>query len=251
MSGFQLIPAIDLLDGECVRLTQGRYDEKTIYDADPPAVAKRFAEHAVGRIHVVDLDGARSGRPQNREAVRAIAEAAGSIPVQLGGGVRSLESAESAFELGVERVIFGTVALREPELVREGAARFPGRIAVGIDARDGWVAVEGWVESSEVRVSELAKRFEDAGVASIIYTDIGRDGTLEGPNLESTAALARSLSIPVIASGGIASEEDVLRVAALADCGIAGVIVGRAIYTGAVQLSSALARIEQLTTVGD
>jgi len=243
MSVFELIPAIDLLGGQCVRLTQGRYDEATVYDGDPGKVASGFRSAGVTRIHVVDLDGAKSGSPVNREAVAAIVAAAGTVPVQLGGGLRDLARIEAAFEDGVQRAILGTVALRDPALVKAAAKRWPGRIVVGIDARDGRVAVEGWIEASETTAIEVARRFEDAGVAAIVYTDIARDGTLAGPNLESTAELADALSIPVIVSGGVSSETDIVRSATLAPRGIAGVIVGRAIYTGDVSLPSALARL--------
>jgi len=234
---FEVIPAIDLLRGRCVRLSQGRYDEATVYGEDPGAVAEGFASHPIARLHVVDLDGARAGRPCNVDAIRRITAAVGELPVQLGGGIRSLEDVEASFAAGVERVILGTVALRDPALVKRAAERFPGRIAVGIDAREGRVAVEGWLEASEARASEVAARFEDAGVAAIIYTDIARDGMGTGPNLEATAALAEGLGIPVIASGGVGSDDDVHRAAALFERGIAGIIVGRAIYTGAVDLA--------------
>jgi phosphoribosylformimino-5-aminoimidazole carboxamide ribotide isomerase len=240
MAGFELIPAIDLLDGSCVRLTQGRYDQSTLYDPDPAAVAARFAAHGIPRLHAVDLDGARSGHLVNREAIRRIAAAAGEVPVQLGGGIRDLEGIEAALELGVQRVILGTAALRDPELVKQGARRFPGQVVVGIDARDGMVAVEGWLEASRASALELAKRFEDAGVAAIVSTDIARDGTLQGPNFEATAELAESVNIPVILSGGVASEKDLVRAADLSPRGVAGVIVGRALYTGAVDLGRAL-----------
>jgi phosphoribosylformimino-5-aminoimidazole carboxamide ribotide isomerase len=237
---FELIPAIDLLEGRVVNLEQGDYGRATVFGEDPREVATRFFAHALRRLHVVDLDGAKLGRPANAEAVRAILAVAGDVPVQLGGGLRSLAAIESCLELGVERAILGTVALRDPELVREAARRFPGRVAVGVDGRDGKVAVEGWTLRSETSVLELSRRFEDAGVAALIYTDIGRDGMLGGPNLELTAELAETLSIPVIASGGVGCEDDVRRVHALAGRGVAGVIVGRAIYTGAVDLASAL-----------
>jgi phosphoribosylformimino-5-aminoimidazole carboxamide ribotide isomerase len=240
---FELIPAIDVLSGRCVRLSQGRYDEATVYDEDPAGVAARFARHAVRRIHVVDLDGARSGRRANEAAIRAIVAAAGRVPVQLGGGIRSRDGIEAAFALGIDRAVLGTAALREPELVREAARRFPGRIVVGIDARDGRVAVEGWLEGSEASAAEVARRFEDAGVAALLHTDIARDGMLSGPNLEASAALAEAVSIPVLVSGGVASEDDIERAAALAEKGLAGVIVGRALYTGAVRLERALERI--------
>lgn len=240
---FELIPAIDLLGGVCVRLAQGRYDEATVYAQDPGAQAARFAAHGVPRLHVVDLDGARDGRPGNEAALRAIVAAAGRVPVQLGGGLRDLAAVERAFGLGVERAVLGTVALRDPALVRQAASRFPGRVAVGIDAKDGRVAVEGWTEASEARAVELARRFEDAGVAALIHTDIARDGMLEGPNLEASLELADAVSIPVIVSGGIRSGDDVLRAAAHERRGIAGAIVGRALYTGALDLAAALARL--------
>jgi phosphoribosylformimino-5-aminoimidazole carboxamide ribotide isomerase len=240
---FEVIPAIDLLDGQCVRLSQGRYDAATVYAPDPAAQAKRFASHPIARLHVVDLDGAKAGRPVNGAAVAAILASVGAVPVQLGGGIRSLETVEQALAAGVDRVILGTVALRDPELVAEAAGRFPGRIAVGIDAKDGRVAVEGWTERSDLAVSDLARRFEDAGVAALIHTDIARDGMLEGPNFEATAQLAREVAIPVILSGGVGAEADLLRAAGLASQGVSGAIVGRALYTGAVDLGAALASV--------
>jgi phosphoribosylformimino-5-aminoimidazole carboxamide ribotide isomerase len=237
MSAFELIPAIDLLGGKCVRLMQGDYAAATEYDADPAAVAARFAAHHVQRLHVVDLDGAKRGEPVNTTAVRGILAAAKGIPVELGGGIRTLAGVETWLGLGVERAILGTAALREPALVREVAKRFPGRIGVGIDARGGKVAVQGWLETSETDPLTLARRFEDAGVAAIIYTDIARDGTGAGVNLAETTALARAISIPVIASGGVGSLEDVR---AVRSSGVAGLIVGRALYTGAVDLTAAL-----------
>jgi phosphoribosylformimino-5-aminoimidazole carboxamide ribotide isomerase len=242
-AAFEIIPAIDLLDGVCVRLTQGRYDDATVYARDPGAQAKHFASHPIRRLHVVDLDGAKAGRPVNGRAVAAIVAAAGDVPVQLGGGIRDLAAVEQALAGGVDRVILGTVALRDPALVREAARRFPGRVAVGIDAKDGRVAVEGWTEDSDLAVVELARRFEDAGVAAIIHTDIARDGMLEGPNFEATGALADAIGIPVILSGGVGSEDDLVRAARDASRGVAGAIVGRALYTGAVDLASALAKV--------
>jgi phosphoribosylformimino-5-aminoimidazole carboxamide ribotide isomerase len=226
-----------------VRLAQGRYDEATIYGEDPGAVAAGFAAHGLARLHAVDLDGAKAGETRNADAVRGIVAGAGEIPVQLGGGIRSVAAVEAALALGVDRVILGTVALREPELVREAAKRFPDRIVVGIDARDGRVAVEGWLEDSDVLVTDIAARFEDAGVAAIVYTDIARDGMLSGPNFEATAALADAIGIPVILSGGVASEEDVVQAATLAPRGVAGAIVGRAIYTGAVDIGRTLEKL--------
>jgi phosphoribosylformimino-5-aminoimidazole carboxamide ribotide isomerase len=238
-----LIPAIDLLDGRCVRLTQGRYDEATIYGEDPGAVAAGFAEHALRRLHVVDLDGAKAGETRNAKAIRGIVSGAGSIPVQLGGGIRTLAAVEAALELGIDRVILGTVALRDPELVRTAAEKFPGRVVVGIDARDGRVAVEGWLEESDATAVEVAKRFEDAGVAAIVYTDIARDGMLTGPNFEATAELADAIGIPVILSGGVATGDDIVRAAGFTSRGVAGAIVGRAIYTGAVDIGRTLEQL--------
>jgi phosphoribosylformimino-5-aminoimidazole carboxamide ribotide isomerase len=237
VSAFELIPAIDLLGGKCVRLTQGRYDAATEYDADPAGVAARFAAHGIRRLHVVDLDGAKRGEPVNTAAVRAILAAAKGVPVELGGGIRTLAGVETWLGLGVERAILGTAALRDPQLVREAARAFPGRVGVGIDARGGKVAVQGWLETSETDALSLARRFEDAGVAAIVYTDIARDGTGEGVNLAETTALARATSIPVIASGGVGSLADVRAARA---SGVAGLIVGRALYTGAVDLAAAL-----------
>ncbi len=239
-SGFELIPAIDLLEGRCVRLSQGRYDAATVYSEDPGAVAARFASHPIRRLHVVDLDGARTGRPGNREAIGAILRAARGVPVQLGGGLRSLAAVEEALGLGVDRVVIGTVAVREPGLIRECARRHPGRVVVGIDAREGRVSVEGWTEMSEISALELARKVEDAGVAAIVYTDIARDGMLVGPNLEATAALAEAVGLPVLASGGVSSMDDLRRAAELKKRGVAGVIVGRALYTGALELGRAL-----------
>ena len=237
MSGFELIPAIDLLGGKCVRLTQGDYAAATEYDADPAAVAARFAAHGIRRLHVVDLDGAKRGEPINTSAVQAVLAAAKRVPVELGGGIRTLSGVETWLGLGVERAILGTAALRDPQLVREAAKRFPGRIAVGIDARGGRVAVQGWLETSETDALTLARRFEDAGVAALVYTDIARDGTGAGVNLAETVALARAVAIPVIASGGVGSLADVRAARA---SGVAGLIVGRALYTGALDLAAAL-----------
>jgi len=240
---FELIPAIDLLGGECVRLAQGRYDAATVYEADPAAAAARFVAAGVKRLHVVDLDGAKAGRPVNGAAVGAIVAAAGSVPVQLGGGLRDLDAVAASLGAGVDRVILGTVALRDPAIVRAATAAHPGRIVVGLDAVDGRVSVEGWLETGEATVEEVARRFEDAGVAAIVHTDIARDGMLTGPNLEASAALADAVSIPVIVSGGVSCEEDLVAAARLAPRGIAGAIVGRALYTGDVDLASALARL--------
>jgi phosphoribosylformimino-5-aminoimidazole carboxamide ribotide isomerase len=240
---FELIPAIDLLDGRCVRLAQGDYQRATVYGDDPAAVAAGFAAHAIPRLHVVDLDGARAGKPVNTAAITALCARVRPLPVQVGGGLRRLEDIAALFDCGVERAILGTVALRDPALVKRAAALHPGRVAVGIDAREGRVAVEGWLEDSQTSAVEIAKRFEDAGVAALIHTDIARDGMLSGPNLEATRAVAAAVSIPVIVSGGVSSEDDLAAAARLRHTGIAGAIVGRALYTGAVDLARALARI--------
>ncbi len=240
---FELIPAIDLLDGRCVRLSQGRYDAATVYDTDPGRVAARFAAHPMRRLHVVDLDGAKQGRPCNGDAVRAIVAEMKDVPIELGGGIRTLDAVEEWLSLGVERAILGTVALRDPALVKEAARRFPGRIGVGIDARDGMVAVEGWLETSETEVLTLAREFEDAGVAAIIHTDIARDGMGTGPNLEATSELAKQIGIPVVASGGVGSLDHVRAAASRPE--IAGLIVGRALYDGSVDLAAALTAAER------
>ena len=235
----EILPAIDLLGGRCVRLSQGDYDRVAVYGDDPGAVAASFVAAGATRVHCVDLDGARAGRPHNRDAVRAIVTAAKDVPVQLGGGMRSLDAIEEALGLGIDRAILGTAALRDPALVREAARRHPGRIAVGIDARAGRVAVEGWLETSDVLALDVARCFEDAGVAALVYTEIARDGMGTGPDLDATAALAAAVAIPVIASGGVGSEEHVRRAAATP--GIAGLIIGKALYEGSVKLDRALA----------
>jgi phosphoribosylformimino-5-aminoimidazole carboxamide ribotide isomerase len=238
---FELIPAIDLLGGRSVRLApEGRFDAAPLHEDDPAARARRFVSCGAPRLHVVDLDGARAGEPRNRDAIARILAAAGGRPVQVGGGIRTLAALEETLDLGADRVVLGTVALRDPALVREAGKRFPGRIAVGLDARDGRVAVSGWLETSETDAVEVGKRFTDAGVAALVYTDIGRDGTLAGPALEATARLAEAVGLPVIASGGVGSEDHVRAAARLASRGVAGIIVGRALFTGALDLERAL-----------
>lgn len=234
-----IIPAIDLKDGQCVRLLRGDMDAATVFGSDPAAQARAFEAAGCRWLHVVDLNGAFAGRPVNAAAVEAIL-AAVTVPAQLGGGVRDRATIDAWLARGVARVILGTAALRDPELVRAAAAAHPGRIAVGIDARGGRVAVEGWAETSDATAVDLARRFEDAGVAAIVYTDIDRDGAMAGPNVEATAALARAVAIPVIASGGVASLDD-LR--ALRDCGapLDGAISGRALYEGRIDLAAAVA----------
>ncbi|GEO80806.1 1-(5-phosphoribosyl)-5-[(5-phosphoribosylamino)methylideneamino]imidazole-4-carboxamide isomerase [Pararhodospirillum oryzae] len=237
-----LFPAIDLKDGQCVRLLKGDMDKATVFGVDPAAQARRFTDAGCRWLHVVDLNGAFAGRPVNADAVKAIL-AAVSVPVQLGGGIRDHATIDHWLDLGVRRVILGTVALRDPELVREACRRHPGRVAVGIDARDGMVAVEGWAETSTVSALELARRFEDAGVAALIHTDIDRDGAMGGPNVEASAALAEQVSTPVIVSGGVSCLEDLLAVKAQAHRGIEGAISGRALYDGRLDLAAALAAL--------
>jgi phosphoribosylformimino-5-aminoimidazole carboxamide ribotide isomerase len=234
-----LFPAIDLKDGQCVRLLKGEMDKATVFNDSPAAQAASFAQAGCQWIHVVDLNGAFAGRPVNADAVDAILGAV-DVPVQLGGGIRDHAGIDLWLEKGVRRVILGTVALRDPELVKEACRRHPGRIAVGIDARDGKVAVEGWAETSEITALDLALQFEDAGVAAIIHTDIDRDGLLSGPNVEATAALADRLTTPLIVSGGVSSLEDLLAVKAQCHRGIEGAISGRAIYDGRIDLPAAL-----------
>ena len=234
-----LYPAIDLKEGACVRLLRGEMQNATVFNTDPAAQAAIFAAQGCEWIHVVDLDGAFAGTPVNGKAVAAIV-AAVDVPVQLGGGIRDMATIEYWIDRGVRRVILGTIALRNPTLVHEACARFPGRVAVGIDARGGLVAVEGWAETSEVTAVDLALKFEDAGVAAIIYTDIDRDGALTGPNVEATAVLAERLTTPVIASGGVSSLDDLRALLVRAGAGIAGVISGRALYDGRIDLRAAM-----------
>ncbi|HXF53531.1 MAG TPA: 1-(5-phosphoribosyl)-5-[(5-phosphoribosylamino)methylideneamino]imidazole-4-carboxamide isomerase [Hyphomicrobiaceae bacterium] len=242
-----LFPAIDLKDGRCVRLKRGEMAEATVFNDDPAAQARAFAEQGFQWLHVVDLNGAFAGRPVNAAAVEAILGAV-TIPVQLGGGIRDMATVEDWLARGVRRVILGTAALKNPPLVREACARFPGRIVVGIDARDGRVAVEGWAETSELTAAALAARFEDAGVAAIVFTDIGRDGVLQGLNLAATVALARATAIPVIASGGLASLEDVKALLRPEHAMLEGAIAGRALYDGRLDARKALALISARAT---
>ena len=242
-----LYPAIDLKDGACVRLRRGAMDEATVYSSDPAAQARAWQDAGCEWLHVVDLNGAFAGRSVNGEAVAAILDAA-RVPVQLGGGIRDMAGVARWLEAGVRRVILGSAAVKTPTLVHEACRAFPGRVAVGIDARDGIVATEGWAESSGVPALDLALRFEDAGVAAVIYTDIGRDGMLEGLDTEATLALAARLQTAVIASGGVGTIEDLrqLRDAARASAGrVDGVIVGRALYDGRIDLPEALALLRR------
>ena len=234
-----VIPAIDLLEGKCVRLYQGDYQQSQIFNEDPVAVAQQWLEQGATRLHVVDLDGAKVGFSSNLEAIAAIIKAV-EIPVQVGGGLRDLASVRQLLNLGVNRAILGTIAVEAPDLISELCQTFPGQITVGIDARNGKVATRGWLETSEVAATELAKQMANRGVANIIYTDIHRDGTLSGPNLEALRELANAIEIPIIASGGVSSLTDLLSLLALEPLGISGAIVGRAIYTGDVNLAEAI-----------
>ena len=249
----EIIPAIDLLDGACVRLHQGDYDQVTRFSEDPVAQALSWQSQGATRLHLVDLAGATRGEPINDAAVRAIT-AALDIPVQLGGGVRSLERAEELIACGLDRVILGTVAIEQPELVQELAQRHPGRIVVGIDANDGRVATRGWIEQSDVLATDLSTQFSAAGIAAIITTDIATDGTLAGPNLEALRTMAQCSAVPVIASGGIGCMADLLSLLPLEPLGVTGVIVGRALYDGRVDLAEAIAalgeaRLQDVTAV--
>ncbi|MBN9604595.1 MAG: 1-(5-phosphoribosyl)-5-[(5-phosphoribosylamino)methylideneamino]imidazole-4-carboxamide isomerase [Afipia felis] len=237
-----LFPAIDLKNGQCVRLQQGDMARATVFNLDPAAQAATFERQGFEYLHIVDLDGAFAGKPQNAQAVEAILKVV-KMPVQLGGGIRDMATLEAWLEKGIARVIIGTAAVRDPAFVKEAAKKYPGRVAVGLDARDGKVAVEGWAETSTVTALEIAQRFEDAGVAAIIFTDIARDGLLKGLNLEATIALADAISIPVIASGGLASIDDVKALLTPRAKKLEGAISGRALYDGRIDPAEALALI--------
>ena len=239
-----LYPAIDLKDGQCVRLVQGDMNQATVFNGDPAAQAAAFEAQGFERLHVVDLDGAFAGASKNAPAVEAILKRV-SIPVQLGGGIRDMASLERWFAAGVSRAIVGTAAVRDPAFVRAAARAFPGRVAVGVDARDGLVAVQGWAELSQMSALDLGRRFEDAGVAALIYTDISRDGALRGLNVEATLALANAVRIPVVASGGLASIADVRRLLQPDCAGLDGAIAGRALYDGRLDPMEALALLRR------
>ncbi len=242
MASLIIFPAIDLKEGECVRLVRGDMAQATIFNDDPAGQAQAFESQGFAYLHVVDLDGAFAGKPMNAHAVERIL-AAVKMKVQLGGGIRDMKTVSGWLDKGVTRAIIGTAAVRDPDFVREAARIYPGRIAVGIDARDGRVAVDGWAKTSDISALDLGRRFEDAGVAAIIYTDISRDGAMQGLNIEATIALAEAVSIPVIASGGLASIDDVKRLLE-PDCArLAGAITGRALYDGRLDAAEALALI--------
>lgn len=236
-----IIPAIDLKDGKCVRLRQGRMDDDTVFDDDPVAVAQRWLDEGARRIHLVDLDGAFAGEPRNAEVVRRICKTCGDVPVQIGGGIRSREIAQAYIDAGVQYLIIGTLAVKRPEFVDELCALFPGHVIVGLDAQDGFVATEGWAEASSVTAVSLAKRFEDVGVSAIVYTDISRDGMMQGVNTEATAALGDAVNIPIIASGGVTDIADIESLGKERHRGIAGAIVGRALYEKTLDLAQAQA----------
>lgn len=234
-----VIPAIDLKDGACVRLRQGLMEDSTVFSDDPLAMAARWVDAGARRLHLVDLNGAFAGEPVNGEAVTRIAAAYPELPIQIGGGIRSLETIEHYLAAGVSYVIIGTKAVKEPAFVAEACGAFPGKIIVGLDAKDGLVATDGWAEVSELRAADLARQFENDGVSAIVYTDIARDGMMQGVNVEATVAMAQASSIPVIASGGITDIDDIRALAAVAGKGIVGAITGRAIYENTLDLAEA------------
>ncbi len=234
-----IIPAIDLKDGQCVRLRQGLMDDSTVFSDDPVAMAARWVEAGCRRLHLVDLNGAFAGEPVNGAVVTAIAAEFPELPIQIGGGIRTLETIEHYVKAGVSYVIIGTKAVKEPEFVAEACAAFPGKVIVGLDAKDGLVATDGWAEVSTVRATDLARRFESDGVAAIVYTDIARDGMMQGVNVQATVAMAQASRIPVIASGGITDLDDIRALLAVAHTGISGAITGRAIYEGTLDVAEA------------
>ena len=239
-----IFPAIDLLDGKCVRLYQGDYNKSEVFNDNPAAMAKSWLEQGANKLHLVDLDGAKAGHPVNLDAIASIVEmvstASQPVQIQVGGGLRTEASVVQLLNLGIDRVILGTVAVEQPELVRQLCQKYPQKIVVGIDARSGKVATKGWLETSEVLATDLAKQMASMGVAAIIYTDIHRDGTMTGPNLEALRELASGVEIPVIASGGVSSLGDLLSLLSLSTIGVTGTIVGRALYTGEVNLTEAI-----------
>ena len=240
-----IIPAIDLKDGKCVRLRQGVMDDSTVYGDDPVVMAKRWVDAGARRLHLVDLNGAFEGKPMNGEVVTAIARAYPQLPVQIGGGIRSADTIEHYLAAGVNYVIIGTKAVKQPDFVTEMCRQFAGHIIVGLDAKEGLVATDGWAEVSSTKATELAKRFEQDGVNEIVYTDISRDGMMQGVNVEATVAMAEASSIPVIASGGITDMNDIKALQAVADSGISGAITGRAIYEGSIDVAEAQAYCDQ------
>ena len=243
-----LIPAIDLKDGKCVRLRQGRMEDSTVFSDDPVAMAGRWVQAGAQRLHLVDLNGAFAGRPQNAEVVRRIADAFPDLPIQVGGGIRSEETVETYLNAGVRYVIIGTKAVQEPHFVSDLCMTFPGHVIVGLDARDGKVAVDGWSKLSKHDVIDIAQRFERDGVEAIVYTDIGRDGMMQGVNVEATVRLAQAVSIPVIASGGVTNLDDIKALCAVEGEGVAGTILGRALYEDTLDLAEAQRYVDQRKT---
>jgi phosphoribosylformimino-5-aminoimidazole carboxamide ribotide isomerase len=239
-----IIPAVDIKNGKCVRLLQGRMDAETIFGDDPAAMAERWAGAGAELIHVVDLDGAIDQKPRNAEIIRTIVRRVGA-PIQVGGGIRSLETIGWYLDLGVDRVVIGTEAIRNPDMVKDACRRFPNRVVVGIDARNGRVAIEGWTEDTGVSAIQLAKTFEDSGVAAINFTDIHRDGMQTGPNIEETRKLAESVSIPIVASGGVHTLDDIRNLLPLETASVTGVITGRALYSGTLDLREAISLTRQ------
>ncbi len=234
-----IIPAIDLKEGKCVRLEQGLMDKATVYSEDPATTAKHWESQGAEFLHVVDLNGAFAGVPKNLEAIRAIRKAI-KIPVEVGGGIRDIATIETLVSIGIDRIILGTAAIENPAFVREACEKFPGRIIVGIDAKEGMVAIKGWAEVTKVKAIDLAKQMQDYGVIAIIYTDIKRDGMLSGPNIEATKTLAEALNIPVIASGGVHTMKDIENLLRVRYSGVSGVITGKAIYSGSLNLREAI-----------
>jgi phosphoribosylformimino-5-aminoimidazole carboxamide ribotide isomerase len=234
-----IIPAVDIKNGKCVRLLQGRMDDETVYSDDPQAMASKWTRLGAQRIHVIDLDGAFAKIPQNTGSIRKILQTV-KVPIQLGGGIRTEETVRMYLEMGVKRVIIGTGAIKRPDFVKKVCKFYPGQIIVGIDARNGKVAIDGWTQTTRIEAMELAKEFEDCGVAAINFTDIHRDGMQTGPNLDATLRLAEAVSIPVVASGGVSSIEDIKNLLPLETAGVAGVIVGKALYSGKLDLKEAL-----------
>ncbi len=241
-----LIPAIDLKDGKCVRLRQGRMEDETVFGDDPVKVARRWVDAGARRLHMVDLNGAFEGRPVNAASIKAVAEAFPDLPIQVGGGIRDEETVQAYLDAGVQYTIIGTKAVSAPHFINDLCVEFPGHIIVGLDAKEGKVAIDGWSKLSHHSVIDMAQRFEQDGVEAIIYTDIGRDGMMNGVNVESTVELARAITIPVIASGGITSIEDVRALCAVTDEGIVGAITGRAIYEGTLDLAAAQQLADEL-----
>ena len=247
-----IIPAIDLKDGQCVRLKQGVMDQATVFSDDPAATAERWVAQGARRLHVIDLNGAAAGRPKNEQAIRSIASAVGDkIPIQLGGGIRDLDTIEKYLDAGVTYVIIGTAAVKTPGFLHDACSAFTGHVMVALDAKDGKVAVDGWSKMTRHDVVDLAKKFEDYGVEAVIYTDIGRDGMLTGVNIDATVALARELTVPVIASGGITNLDDVKALCQVQSEGIVGAITGRAVYQGTLNFAEAQKLADQLSGKGE